>query len=252
MAIGQGGKEGPSRLSRPSLDFVFAHLPRERVAMDAERVGRLRQAAVELAEDARDESFFELVHRVVELHPFVHHFLDELLQPLGDHLFSFRAGAPPPARLLGDSAPRNGSGLFSFRAGAPPPARLLGDSAPRNGSGLFSFRAGAPPPARLLGDSAPRNGSGAVFFSRRGPTPGAAARRLRASQRLRAVQVPVREAPKRLDVFFARAGDDIRRQRWNGRLLVPPNRFEIIADELLVEAWLRTAGRVAILRPETR
>src|SRR5437870_9652837 len=111
MAIGQGGKEGPSRLSRPSLDFVFAHLPRERVAMDAERVGRLRQAAVELAEDARDESFFELVHRVVELHPFVHHFLDELLQPLGDHLFSFRAGAPPPARLLGDSAPRNGSGL---------------------------------------------------------------------------------------------------------------------------------------------
>ena len=57
----------PSGLARPSLDPVLAHLAGQGVAVHAERVGRLGQAAVALLEDARDEALLELANGVLEL-----------------------------------------------------------------------------------------------------------------------------------------------------------------------------------------
>src|SRR5262249_19460632 len=76
---------------------------------------------------------------------------------------------------------------FIHRAGAPPPALLLGVYAPRNGSRLP--QPVPSPPARLgfVTNDCPLSAASCrgaqLHSSRRGPTPGAVARRLRTSQR---------------------------------------------------------------------
>src|SRR5438552_1912258 len=67
------------------FDLVLAHLPRERVAVHAERIGGFRQTAVAPPKDTDDEALFELVDRIVEPHAAVDHLLDEFLQPFADH-----------------------------------------------------------------------------------------------------------------------------------------------------------------------
>src|SRR6187399_621620 len=65
-------------------------------------------------------------------------------------------------------------------------------------------------------------------------------------------QLEATEQTERLDVFLARFLNDV---VWKGRhrwLLVPANRFQVVAHELLVEARLRTAGGVRVARPEAR
>src|SRR2546426_4432476 len=74
-----------SDLPDPAFYLVLAHLARERVAVDAERIGGLGEAAPGAAEDARDEAPFELANRVLELDAAVDHFLDQLLQAFRDH-----------------------------------------------------------------------------------------------------------------------------------------------------------------------
>ena len=105
-----------------------------------ERIGGLREAAVALSEDARDEALLELVNGIVELDAFVDHFLDEPFEPFG-----------------------------------------------------------------------------------------------------RSLQLPAGQAAERLDVLLARLLHDIVGQRRHRRLLVPADAFEVVADELLVEALLRAA-----------
>src|ERR1700735_5541931 len=53
-------------------------------------------------------------------------------------------------------------------------------------------------------------------------------------------------------VLIAGAGDDLRRQCRAWRTLVPVERFEIVADELLVEARRTDADLVGVGRPESR
>src|SRR6185437_8268721 len=53
-------------------------------------------------------------------------------------------------------------------------------------------------------------------------------------------------------ILCARGADDIGGQGRRGRLLVPADPFEIIADVLLIEGWLCFAGFVRIGRPEAR
>src|SRR5947207_12981579 len=53
-------------------------------------------------------------------------------------------------------------------------------------------------------------------------------------------------------VFFAGALGDIVRQRGRGRLLVPMNGFQIIANELLIVGRLCAAGRISLERPKAR
>ena len=79
-------------LPDPSLYLVLPHLPRERIAVDAECVGGLRETAVAASEYPHDEAFLELVNRVLELDALVHHFSDERFQTIAD-----RALHRPPA-----------------------------------------------------------------------------------------------------------------------------------------------------------
>ena len=58
------------------------------------------------------------------------------------------------------------------------------------------------------------------------------------------MEVAPGEAAVRFDVFFTRAEDDIVGKRRHGRLLVPADLLEVVADELLVETRLRSAGFV--------
>src|SRR5262245_2866447 len=60
-----GGREARSDSSTP--DLVLRHLASEGIAMDAESLGRFREASVAPAEDLTDESFFELANGVFEL-----------------------------------------------------------------------------------------------------------------------------------------------------------------------------------------
>src|SRR3954463_3177220 len=39
------------------------------------------------------------------------------------------------------------------------------------------------------------------------------------------------------EILFLRATDNIFRKTWSGRLLVPANAFQVIANELLIEGW---------------
>src|SRR4029453_6465352 len=66
------------------------------------------------------------------------------------------------------------------------------------------------------------------------------------------VELPGSQAPERLDVLVSRVKDDLFGQRRPGRLFVPADLLEVVADELFVEAGLRSAGRVLIARPEAR
>src|SRR5260221_3852677 len=68
----------------------------------------------------------------------------------------------------------------------------------------------------------------------------------------RSRQLPAGQSPKRLEILLARFHHDIvgqRRHRW---LFVPFDAFEIIAHELLIEAWWRSAWGVAVGGPESR
>ena len=49
----------------PFLYFVRPHLPSQRIAVDAERIGRLGQATVAGSQDPGDEALLELANRVV-------------------------------------------------------------------------------------------------------------------------------------------------------------------------------------------
>src|SRR5207249_10002940 len=55
-----------------------------------------------------------------------------------------------------------------------------------------------------------------------------------------------------LAVAGACAFDDLVREARHGRLPVPADRVEVVADELLDEARLPAAGPIAVLRPEPR
>src|SRR4029077_15229704 len=46
----------------------------------------------------------------------------------------------------------------------------------------------------------------------------------------------------RFEIFCRRFGDDVRRQHRAWWIFVPIESFEIVADELFVEAWLAFAG----------
>src|SRR6266496_2984607 len=59
-----------------------------------------------------------------------------------------------------------------------------------------------------------------------------------------------RQALVCLEVFVPGFGDDIFREFWRGRSFVPIQRFEVITDELFVEAWLAAAGLVLVRGPE--
>src|SRR4051794_10805863 len=65
-------------------------------------------------------------------------------------------------------------------------------------------------------------------------------------------RLSAREAGERFAVFFAQARDDVRRQLRAGCFLVPVERFEIVAQELLVEARWTHAGAIGVGRPEAR
>src|SRR5438874_1283159 len=89
----------------------------------------------------------------------------------------------------------------------------------------------------------------------RGPTPARSHSRVRArsgrrrSSRLGLLEFPAGQPAERFKVFLPRFFDDVRRQRRHGRPLVPANPFEVVADELLVEARLRATRLVAVARP---
>src|ERR1043166_1646230 len=65
-----------------------------------------------------------------------------------------------------------------------------------------------------------------------------------------AVQIAAGQLPERFFILVAGAGHHLIRQRRGGRLLVPANRFQIIAYVLFVERFLRLAGLVLVRRPE--
>src|SRR5437879_4122010 len=89
-----------SCLACPLFDLVLDDLARQRIAVDAERVGGLRQAAVAAPEHARDEPFFELVDGVLELDAPFDHFFDESLELVANH--GSRGLPPPPVRSAGE------------------------------------------------------------------------------------------------------------------------------------------------------
>src|ERR1700738_2651707 len=91
---------GMGGLSCPSLYFVLAHLPRERVAVHTQRAGGLGQAALGFAEDAGDEALLELADGIVELDAFVHHLLDEPIEPVRDHSSSRPVRRPNASTYL--------------------------------------------------------------------------------------------------------------------------------------------------------
>ena len=66
------------------------------------------------------------------------------------------------------------------------------------------------------------------------------------------LELQAAQEPERLDVFLARLLDDVAGERGHGRLLVPADRLEVVAHELLVEARLRTTRRIVVARPEAR
>src|SRR5882757_5772170 len=57
---------------------------------------------------------------------------------------------------------------------------------------------------------------------------------------------------QRLEVIGARLLDDVRWQRWPRCLLLPIQRFEVIAYKLLIEAGRARSNPIGVGRPETR
>src|SRR5688572_7232726 len=58
------------------------------------------------------------------------------------------------------------------------------------------------------------------------------------------------EQPVGFEVAVGRGGGDLGRERRRGRPLVPVERFEVVAHELLVEGGLRVPRLVGLRRPE--
>jgi hypothetical protein len=69
---------------------------------------------------------------------------------------------------------------------------------------------------------------------------------------VRLFEFEVRQEAERLNVLLARLLDHVVGKARHRGLLVPSNFFEIIANELFVEARLRAAGNVKVPRPEAR
>src|SRR5260370_35097037 len=67
------------------LDLVLVHLPAQGVAMHAQRAGRLGQAPIGVAKDARDETLLEFIDRILEPDASVDHFFHELFEPVANH-----------------------------------------------------------------------------------------------------------------------------------------------------------------------
>src|SRR4030095_2104081 len=65
-------------------------------------------------------------------------------------------------------------------------------------------------------------------------------------------EVTTRQATERFEVFRRRLLNHVLRQRRRRGSLVPIKRFQIIADELLIEAGRALSDDVFILRPEPR
>src|SRR5512132_2354460 len=65
-------------------------------------------------------------------------------------------------------------------------------------------------------------------------------------------QGPTGQQPEGLQVLVSRAQHDLVGERRDGRLLVPVDLLEVIADELLVEARLRLPRHVLRPGPEAR
>src|SRR6266542_5122250 len=65
------------------------------------------------------------------------------------------------------------------------------------------------------------------------------------------LQVLARQSFVGFDVLVARPGDDLVREPGCGRRFVPIQGFEVIAEELFVEARLAAARLVLVGRPET-
>src|SRR5260221_441837 len=76
----------PSAISL--LYLVPPHFAGQRIAMNAERVGRSRQIAFHFSKHLRDETLLELPDRVVEQHPFVDHLPEEPLEAIRNHASS--------------------------------------------------------------------------------------------------------------------------------------------------------------------
>src|SRR5262245_46592273 len=75
--------------SRP-LDLVLDHFAAEGVAVHAEGVGRLGQAAGAFSQDFREEPLLELPDGVVELDVAIDHLLDQTFEAIADHYSSSR------------------------------------------------------------------------------------------------------------------------------------------------------------------
>src|ERR1051326_2513140 len=86
------------------------------------------------------------------------------------------------------------------------------------------------------------------------PTTGSKAksRQQSPSQRASQFELLAGELAVRLNVFLARLLNNVVRQSGSRRVLVPPNRFKIIAHKLLIVGELWSARTVALGRPEAR
>src|SRR5881296_1618373 len=68
--------------ARGAFELVFLDLLAERVAVDAQVLGRLREVAAVPLQHAGDEPLLELAARVHEEDPLVHHLRDQRLELL--------------------------------------------------------------------------------------------------------------------------------------------------------------------------
>src|SRR5690348_6894496 len=86
------------------------------------------------------------------------------------------------------------------------------------------------------------------------PTTGSKARSRQQwpSQRASQFELLAGELAVRLNVFLARLLNDMVRQRGSRWVLVPPNRFKVVAHKLLIVGELRSSRTVALGRPEAR
>src|SRR6185312_4792829 len=72
------------------------------------------------------------------------------------------------------------------------------------------------------------------------------------NQRASQFELLAGELAVRLNVFLARLLNNVVRQCGRRRVLVPPNRFKVIAHKLLIVGELRSSRTVALGRPEAR
>src|SRR5581483_1433055 len=72
------------------------------------------------------------------------------------------------------------------------------------------------------------------------------------SQRASQFELLAGELAVGLNVFLARLLNYVIRQSGSRRVLVPPNRFKVVAHKLLIVGELRSSRTVALGRPEAR